>query len=184
GEGGAGAAQDLPGEPAVEHPAAGPADAGGAGEAGGAVRAQRLHPGGDLGTRLLRPVGRRAGQGAGPADRAGAGVRGRTGPQGRRLDQRPDPPLPAEEGGPVMSPTLQPGAAARPTSTVRSDAAVIHPAPGVDSPRPTRRWFSLEGNPLPFGQSWVESEQAYNFSLFSENASGVTLLLHAEPDTA
>ena len=37
-------------------------------EAGGALRAQRLHPGGDLGHRLVRPVGRRARQGAGQAD--------------------------------------------------------------------------------------------------------------------
>jgi hypothetical protein len=38
------------------------------GQAGGALRAQRLHPGRDLAHRLLRPVGRGAGQGAGPAD--------------------------------------------------------------------------------------------------------------------
>ena len=40
---------------------------GSAGQAGRALRAQRLHAGRDLGDRLVRPVGRRAGQGAGPA---------------------------------------------------------------------------------------------------------------------
>ena len=36
-------------------------------QAGRALRAQRLHPGRDLEHRFVRPVGRRAGQGAGPA---------------------------------------------------------------------------------------------------------------------
>ena len=40
--------RDLRGQPAVEHAAAGRADARGAGQAGGAVRAQRLHAGRDL----------------------------------------------------------------------------------------------------------------------------------------
>ena len=43
-------------------------DPGDAGHAGRPLRAQRLHPGGDLGDRLLRPVGGRAGQGAGGGD--------------------------------------------------------------------------------------------------------------------
>ena len=43
------------------------ADAGGAGQTRRAVRAQRLHPGGHLADRLVRPVGRRAGEGARPA---------------------------------------------------------------------------------------------------------------------
>ena len=42
-------------------------DAGGAGQAGRALRAQRLHPGHDLAHRLLRSVGRGAGQGPRPA---------------------------------------------------------------------------------------------------------------------
>ena len=62
--------------------------------AGRAVRAQRLHPGHDLGDRLVRPVGGRAGQGAGAADHPGAAGRRRAGAVARQLDQRADPPLP------------------------------------------------------------------------------------------
>ncbi len=43
-----------------------------------ALRAQRLHAGRDLGHRLVRPVGRRAGQGAGPAHHPGARARARS----------------------------------------------------------------------------------------------------------
>ena len=43
-------------------------DAEGAGQAGGAVRAQRVHAGRDLADRFVRPVGRGAGQGAGEED--------------------------------------------------------------------------------------------------------------------
>ncbi len=42
------------------------------GHADRALRAQRLHPGVDLGDRLVRPVGRRARQGDGPGDRPAA----------------------------------------------------------------------------------------------------------------
>ncbi len=45
-------------------------------------------------------------------------------------------------------------------------------------------WFGSEGHPLPPGQSWVERDQAYNFSLFAENAETVTLLLYGEDDPA
>ena len=55
------------------------ADPGDARQAGGALRAQRLHPGRDLGHRLVRPVGRRAGQGAGPAHHPGAREQERAG---------------------------------------------------------------------------------------------------------
>ena len=44
------------------------ADAGDAGQARRALRAHRLHAGRRLGNRLVRPVGRRAGQGAGAGD--------------------------------------------------------------------------------------------------------------------
>ena len=47
------------------------------GAPGCAVRAQRLHAGDDLEHRFLRPVGRRAGKGAGHADCLGAFERGR-----------------------------------------------------------------------------------------------------------
>jgi len=42
--------------------------------------------------------------------------------------------------------------------------------------------FTVEGSPFLLGQTWIEAEQAYNFSLFSENASSVTLLLYGEQD--
>jgi glucose-6-phosphate isomerase len=46
------------------------------GHPGRPVRAQRVHPGGRLGDRLLRPVGSRARQGARQADHSRTGVRG------------------------------------------------------------------------------------------------------------
>ena len=59
-----------------------------------ALRAQRLHPGDDLGHRLVRPVGRRARQGAGVADHPRARERHRAAARPRLVDQRADPPLP------------------------------------------------------------------------------------------
>ena len=41
-------------------------------------------------------------------------------------------------------------------------------------------WERTEGAPAPLGATWVESEQAWNFALFSRHASGVTLLLYGE----
>jgi isoamylase len=41
-------------------------------------------------------------------------------------------------------------------------------------------WFTVEGSPFLLGQTWIEAEQAHNFSLISENASGVTLLLYGQ----
>jgi len=44
------------------------------------------------------------------------------------------------------------------------------------------RWQAAEGAPNPFGATWIESEQAYNFAIYSKHASGVVLLLYAEQD--
>ena len=52
--------------------------------------------GDDLGHRLVRPVGRRARQGAREADHPRARERGRARPGARQLDQRADPPLPLD----------------------------------------------------------------------------------------
>ena len=49
----------------------------------------------DLVDQLVRPVGRRARQGAGAADRAGARGGRRAGARARPVDERADPPLPA-----------------------------------------------------------------------------------------
>ena len=60
----AGAPPHLPRQPAQHHAAAGRADAARAGRADRAVRAPRVHQRRALGHQLLRPVGRRTGQGA------------------------------------------------------------------------------------------------------------------------
>jgi glycogen operon protein len=44
-------------------------------------------------------------------------------------------------------------------------------------------WEREEGSPTPVGATWVESEQAWNFSLYSRNATAVTLLLYAADET-
>ena len=75
----AGAASHVPGQPPVDHHPGRPADAPDTGHAGGAVRAQRVCAGGDLGHQPVRPVGRRAGQGACQPHCAGA-ERGRRTP--------------------------------------------------------------------------------------------------------
>ncbi|HEY3275247.1 MAG TPA: isoamylase [Syntrophorhabdaceae bacterium] len=43
-------------------------------------------------------------------------------------------------------------------------------------------WTRTEGSPSPQGVSWIKEEQAFNFALYSENATGVTLLLYHETD--
>src|ERR1700754_1290609 len=47
-------------------------------------------------------------------------------------------------------------------------------------------WPSLEGSPMPLGVTYIPDERAYNFALYSKNATEVTLLLfneenHAQP---
>ena len=63
-------------------------------QAGRPLRAQRLHPGRDLGHQLVRPVGRRARQGAGQARSSPSCRRRRAGARPRQLDERADPALP------------------------------------------------------------------------------------------
>ncbi len=43
-------------------------------------------------------------------------------------------------------------------------------------------WTEREGSPSPLGVTWIEHEEAYNFTLYSENATGVKLLLYSERD--
>ena len=43
-------------------------------------------------------------------------------------------------------------------------------------------WAETEGSPSPLGATWIEQEEAYNFALCSEHATGVTLLLYSDPD--
>jgi glycogen operon protein len=44
------------------------------------------------------------------------------------------------------------------------------------------RWLESEGAPSPLGVTWVESLDAYNFALYSRNATAVTLLCYAPDD--
>ena len=67
------AAPGIRGQPALQYHSAGTPDAGGARQAGRALRAQRLHPGHHLEHRLVRSMGRGTRQGAGAAHRAGIG---------------------------------------------------------------------------------------------------------------
>jgi len=45
-------------------------------------------------------------------------------------------------------------------------------------------WEQVEGGPWPLGATWVESQRAYNFALYSRYAESVTLLLYTEQDPA
>ncbi|MHB1566011.1 MAG: glycogen debranching protein [Acidiferrobacter sp.] len=47
-----------------------------------------------------------------------------------------------------------------------------------------RDWGAEEGRPVPLGATWLTQGQACNFALYSEHATGVTLLLYTEKDTA
>ena len=42
------------------------------------------------------------------------------------------------------------------------------------------KWTAIEGTPSPLGVSWVASDEAYNFALYSKHAESVTLLLYTE----
>lgn len=41
-------------------------------------------------------------------------------------------------------------------------------------------WAKTEGSPFPLGATWVEQEESYNFALYSERATGLTLLLYSD----
>ena len=43
-------------------------------------------------------------------------------------------------------------------------------------------WYRIEGTSHPPGASWIDEEQAYNFSLYSRQAVAVTLLLYGPDD--
>ena len=45
-------------------------------------------------------------------------------------------------------------------------------------------WYTTEGAILSLGAEWIEEERAYNFSIYSEHAEHVTLLLFGEDDPA
>ena len=45
-----------------------------------------------------------------------------------------------------------------------------------------QNWYAVEGSPSPLGVTWIEDEAAYNFALYSEHATQITLLLYSEID--
>jgi hypothetical protein len=90
----AGAASCLRRQSSEQHHSRRAFDAGDSRTASRAVRAQRLHPRDDLGHRLFRSVGSRAGQDAGPAHCPRAREQGRDRACARQLDQNADPALP------------------------------------------------------------------------------------------
>ena len=45
-------------------------------------------------------------------------------------------------------------------------------------------WTNSAGSPWPFGVQWLEADDAFNFSLYSRHATGVTLLCYTEEDPA
>ncbi len=48
--------------------------------------------------------------------------------------------------------------------------------PGIWEPKIVN-WPSIEGSPMPLGVTYLPEEEAYNFALYSKNATEVTLLL-------
>ncbi len=48
--------------------------------------------------------------------------------------------------------------------------------------RTVESWERDDGCVAPLGATWVETEQAWNFALYSRHATGVTLLLYSEKD--
>ena len=52
----------------------------------------------------------------------------------------------------------------------------------MGSLRTIEAWEREEGAPAPLGATWVESEQAWNFALYSRAATGVTLLVYGADD--
>ena len=104
GAGRPGPAPHLPRQPSNQHHPGPQAHAPRPRRAGCHLRGQGAHPGRDLGHQLLRPVGRRAGQGARPEDRPPADRHRRAGPGPRHLHQRPHPPVPGRPGRSRLTP--------------------------------------------------------------------------------
>src|ERR1700677_4248960 len=57
----------------------------------------------------------------------------------------------------------------------------MHPAPGPGPASKPVEDFPA-GEEWPFGATWIESEKAFNFALFSRYATGVTLLFYRQGD--
>src|SRR5579863_6249646 len=77
------------------------------------------------------------------------------------------------------------------TEPARSSALLQHRTPATPTRRPQQkgatqmgldRWSKAEGMPVPLGATWLESAQACNFTLYSNEATAVTLLLYGDSD--
>ncbi|QDT12676.1 glycogen debranching protein [Planctomycetes bacterium K23_9] len=44
------------------------------------------------------------------------------------------------------------------------------------------RWERIEGTPFPFGATWLATEQAFNFSIYSKHGESIRLLLYSQSD--
>ncbi len=93
---GARPAPHVRGKPPHEHATSGTPHTRGARQAGGPLRAQGLRAGDRLAHQFVRPVGRRAGQSPGPADRARTGKQNGTETDTRQFDQSSDCLLPRQ----------------------------------------------------------------------------------------
>src|SRR6185312_13506331 len=90
---GPGAASDFPRQSAQHDDPGAALDAACAGQPDRVVRAQRVRAGRDLGHRLVRPMGRGAGQATGENHHCRADLEERADAGPRQLHQHPDPPL-------------------------------------------------------------------------------------------
>ena len=154
----AGAAPRLRRQPPEQHDPRRAADAAHARRAGRALRAQRVRAGRDLEHRLVRPVGRRARQGARDAQPPRTRQCDRAGARARQLDQRADPPLPRAPGaradGQRNQSARRPAGAGRATGRrrearrrlLRRQARSDHPAQRVAFGTSGHRGSSFDGS--------------------------------------
>jgi len=70
---------------------------------------------------------------------------------------------------------------------VKSEAALANKALARRRnvrPGHSQRWETKEGSPSPLGPTWIAEEHAYNFAIYSKNATNVRLLLYQANDVA
>ena len=58
----------------------------------------------------------------------------------------------------------------------------IHQGERMEPIQIAGEWQQVEGSPWPLGATWLESQRAFNFALYSRHAVSVTLLLYTEQD--
>ncbi len=65
-------------------------------------------------------------------------------------------------------------------ANINGSGAAAAAVPPVRRPR----WEETEGTSLPLGATWIEDQEAFNFSVYAEHAENVTLLLYSADDLA